>query len=98
MHCQAPESNLAPPPTVVTRARVLLVGLGRVGCGYDANLPFVPDQPRSSARIVTHARAIACHPAFTFEAGVDPCPEARKRRDQAVCDGDEPGDALRGQG
>ena len=34
----------------MTRFRALLVGLGQIGCGYDSYLPFVLDQPRSSAR------------------------------------------------
>lgn len=61
------------------QARALLVGLGRIGCGYDAALPFLLDQPRSSAQTLTHARALACHPGFTLEAGVDPSPEACQR-------------------
>jgi len=63
----------------VTQARALLVGLGHIGCGYDAGLPFVLDQPRSSAQTMTHARALACHPGFALEAGVDPSQEARQR-------------------
>lgn len=63
----------------MTRFRVLLVGLGQIGCGYDAALPFALDQPRSSAQTLTHARALACHPGFALEAGVDPSPEARQR-------------------
>ena len=34
----------------MTRFRALLVGLGQIGCGYESYLPFVLDQPRSSAR------------------------------------------------
>ena len=63
----------------MTQARALLVGLGQIGCGYDAGLPFALDQPRSSAQTLTHARALACHPGFVMEAGVDPNPEARQR-------------------
>lgn len=63
----------------MTRARALLVGLGQIGCGYDATLPFAFDQPRSSSQTLTHARALACHPGFAIEAGVDPSPEARQR-------------------
>lgn len=63
----------------MTQARALLVGLGQIGCGYDADLPFVVDQPRSSAQMLTHARALACHPGFALVAGVDPSPEARQR-------------------
>lgn len=57
----------------------LLVGLGQIGCGYDAALQFSWDQPRSSAQTLTHARALACHPGFALEAGVDPSLEARQR-------------------
>jgi len=63
----------------VTQARALLVGLGQIGCGYDAALPFVANQPRSSAKTLTHARALACHPGFELEAGIDPSLEARQR-------------------
>ena len=63
----------------MTRFRALLVGLGQIGCGYDANLPFVVDHPHSSVRTLTHARALACHPGFVLEGGVDPNPEARQR-------------------
>lgn len=66
----------------MTRFKALLVGLGQIGSGYDADLPFVQDQPRSSARTLTHARALACHPGFSLEAGVDPNPEARNRFNQ----------------
>lgn len=63
----------------MTRSRALLVGLGQIGCGYDAALPFSLDQPHSSAQTLTHARALACHPGFALEAGVDPSLEARQR-------------------
>ena len=61
------------------RFRALLIGLGTMGCGYDASLPFKFNQPRSSAKTLTHARALACHPGFALEAGIDPNPEARHR-------------------
>lgn len=57
----------------------LLVGLGQIGCGYDADLSFEFDQPRSSASTLSHARAIAFHPGFVLQAGVDPSPAARQR-------------------
>ncbi len=60
-------------------SQALLVGLGQIGCGYDAALSFAQDQPRSSSQTLTHARALACHPGFTIQAGVDPCREARLR-------------------
>jgi len=63
----------------MTRPRALLVGLGQMGCGYDAALPFSLDQPRSSAQTLTHARALACHPGFALVAGVDHSLEARQR-------------------
>jgi predicted dehydrogenase len=61
----------------MSKIKSLLVGLGRIGCGYDAALTFEWDQPRSSLRTLTHARALACHPSFDLVAGVDPCPQAR---------------------
>ena len=66
----------------MTRFKALLVGLGQIGSGYDADLPYVLDQPRSSARTLTHARALTCHPGFSLEAGIDPSPEARDRFNQ----------------
>jgi len=63
----------------MTRFKALLVGLGKIGSGYDEDLPFSWDQPRSSARILTHARAVACHPGFSFVAGIDPSLDARER-------------------
>ena len=63
----------------VRRLRALLVGLGQIGCGYDADLPFHWDQPRSSPRTLSHARALACHPGYELMAGVDPDPTARER-------------------
>jgi len=63
----------------LTKACALLAGLGQIGCGYDACLPFSQDQPRSSPQTLTHARALACHPGFALVAGVDPSLEARQR-------------------
>ena len=65
--------------TDMTRFRSLLIGLGQMGCGYDAGLKFEPEIPRSSTKTYTHARALACHPGFDLEAGIDPNPEARRR-------------------
>ena len=61
----------------MTRFNALLVGLGQIGCAYDADLTFLPDQPRSSIRTLTHARALSCHPGFETVAGIDPNDEAR---------------------
>ena len=63
----------------MTQARALLLGLGQIGFGYDAALPFLLDQPRTSVQTLTHARALACHPGFVLAAGIDPSPEARHR-------------------
>ena len=63
----------------MSRLRALLVGLGQIGCGYDADLPFQWDQPGSSPRILSHARALACHPGFELLGGVDPSAAARNR-------------------
>ena len=66
----------------MTCFKALVVGLGQIGSGYDAELPFVFDQPNSSEKILTHGRALACHPGFSLEAGIDPCSEARNRFSQ----------------
>ena len=63
----------------MSRLRALLVGLGQIGCGYDADLPFSFDQPRSSPQTLSHARALACHPGFELIGGVDPSAAARER-------------------
>jgi hypothetical protein len=63
----------------MSRLRALLVGLGQIGCGYDADLPYEWDQPRSSSHTLSHARALACHPDFELMGGVDPSPSARNR-------------------
>jgi predicted dehydrogenase len=49
---------------------VLIVGLGRIGMGYDATLD--PD-----AFVLSHARAFAQNPRFSLAGGVDP--DARNR-------------------
>lgn len=59
--------------------QALLVGLGQIGCGYDAHIPFELSRPSSSSCILTHARALVCHPGFELVGGVDPSPSARKR-------------------
>lgn len=59
--------------------KALIIGLGQIGCGYDAHLPFKWNQPHSSSCILTHARALACHPDFELLSGIDPSPSARER-------------------
>ena len=63
----------------MTRIKALLLGLGQIGCGYDLEQPFRPDQPCSGAVTLTHARALACHPQVELVAAVDPSPLARER-------------------
>ncbi len=52
--------------------KVLIVGLGQVGVGYD----FDAADPEV---ISTHAKAFASHPEFDLAGGVDPDAAARKR-------------------
>eukprot|EP01034_Spumella_vulgaris_P001888 gene1888-2467_t len=52
--------------------RVLIIGLGQIGMGYDLSLD--PAQ-----HILTHARAFARNPAFVVVGGADPSPEARAK-------------------
>ena len=63
----------------MTRIKALLLGLGQIGCGYDLEQPFRPDQPCSGAVTLTHARALACHPQVELVAAVDPSAQARER-------------------
>lgn len=51
---------------------VLLIGLGNVSVGYDATDP-------ASAKVLSHARAFARHPAFALASGVDPDAACRSR-------------------
>ena len=51
---------------------VLLIGLGKVAVGYDAN-------DGSPSKVLTHARAFSCHPAFHLAGGVDPDGDCRSR-------------------
>ena len=61
------------------RIKVLLVGLGQIGAGYDNTLAFTFDQSRSGSQTLSHARALACHSGFDIESGIDPCPIARQK-------------------
>ena len=55
----------------MNKVKSLIIGLGNIGCGYDYDIPFLFDIPKSSKRIWTHSRAIACHPNFELIAGID---------------------------
>ena len=63
----------------MTRIKALLLGLGQIGCGYDLDQSFQPDQACSGAVTWTHARALACHPQVELVAAVDPSAHARER-------------------
>ena len=62
----------------MTRVKALLLGLGQIGCGYDLDQSFQPDEARSGVTW-THARALACHPQVELVAAVDPSAQARER-------------------
>lgn len=49
-------------------ATAVIIGLGRIGMGYDLDAPDV---------VLTHARAFAEHPSFERLVGVDPDPSRR---------------------
>ena len=63
----------------MTRIKALLLGLGQIGCGYDLDQSFQPDQACSGAVTLTHARALACHHQVELVAAVDPSAQARER-------------------
>ena len=63
----------------ISKINTLLIGLGNIGCGYDYDINFEVDKPESSKKILTHARAVSCHPSFNLIAGIDICKSARKR-------------------
>lgn len=56
---------------VTNKINTLLIGLGNIGCKYDFPIKYKDDKPASSAKIITHARAISCHPDYKFIAGID---------------------------
>jgi len=58
------------------RPGALIVGLGRIGVGYDLGL--------DPARYVySHARAFSLHPGFTLQAAVDPDATHRRAFEEA---------------
>ena len=69
----------------MNRYSALVIGLGNIGVGYDANMLFKHDNPQSSLRVLTHARSLACHPGFFIQAGIDPMKEARQRFEEIYC-------------
>jgi predicted dehydrogenase len=52
--------------------RVLIIGLGRIGQGYDYSLP-------ADRHVFTHARAFSQHPGFILIGGIDPDATSRNR-------------------
>lgn len=58
--------------------KVLLVGLGQVGVGYDFDIT-------DSELVATHAKAFANHPDFDLVGGVDPDEAARARFSNRYC-------------
>ena len=56
--------------------RVVVVGLGRIGMGYDL-------EPGPAERVHSHSRAFSEHPAFALLAAVDPEPTRRARFEAA---------------
>ena len=61
------------------KINTLIIGLGKIGCGYDFSEDFEEDKPFSSKRIITHARATSVHPNFNLIAGIDNEISASKR-------------------
>ena len=53
------------------KINTLLIGLGKIGCGYDYSEYFEVDKPSSSIKIISHARATSVHPRFNLIAGID---------------------------
>ncbi len=53
------------------KINTLLIGLGKIGCGYDYSEYFEVDKPYSSRKIISHARATSVHPKFNLIAGID---------------------------
>jgi predicted dehydrogenase len=56
----------------VNQLTAAVVGLGRIGQGYDYD-------PVADNRVLTHASAFAAHPRIELVAGVDPDPYERER-------------------
>ena len=53
------------------KINTLIIGLGKIGCGYDSLESFEIDNPSSSKRIISHARAVTVHPNFNLIAAID---------------------------
>ena len=56
---------------VENKINTLLIGLGKIGCGYDFSENFRIDDPNSSKKIISHARALTVHPNFNLISGID---------------------------
>ena len=56
---------------VEEKINTLLIGLGKIGCGYDFYESFELDKPNSSKKIISHSRALTVHPEFNLLAGID---------------------------
>jgi predicted dehydrogenase len=54
------------------RIAAAVIGLGRIGQGYDYAAP-------ATQSVLTHAQAFAAHPAFELVGAVDPLPAERER-------------------
>ena len=57
----------------------VLIGLGNIGINYDLSIQYEENKPESSEKIITHARAISCHPDYKFIAGIDCSEDACKK-------------------
>ena len=53
------------------KINTLLIGLGKIGCGYDLLENFEINNPKSSKKIISHARATTVHPKFNLVAAID---------------------------
>tara|TARA_B100000212_G_scaffold291237_1_gene232901 strand:+ start:12300 stop:13322 length:1023 start_codon:yes stop_codon:yes gene_type:complete len=61
------------------KINTLLIGLGQIGFNYDFSIKYEIDKPESSAKIITHARSVVCHPDFNLVAGIDNNKDACKK-------------------
>ena len=57
----------------------IIIGLGRIGFEYDWSEAIEENKGLTGSRVLTHARALECHPDFQLVAGVDPSGEKRDK-------------------